>query len=186
MMNAKVLNFIVYQAGWFACVLGAAYGWPWLGTGLVIMALAMHVRAAPQPRAELTLILLAVLIGAVWDSALALSGVVHFANGSLIDSTAPHWMLALWALLASTLNLSLAWIKTNVWAAIALGGLGGPLAYLGGARAGALTLPDTALALPVLALGWAVLTPLLCALARRYNGYGASRTAPATLETHHA
>lgn len=184
-MNAKVLNFLVYQAGWFACVLGAAYGWPWLGTTLVVLAMALHVRFAAQPRAEFILIACAVLIGLVWDTALAQSGVVVFANGSLIDNTAPLWMLALWALLASTLNLSLAWLKSNVWGAIALGGIGGPLAYLGGARLGALTLPDSSLALPVLALGWAILTPVLCALARRYNGYEAN-SSTAVLETHHA
>lgn len=185
-MNAKVINFLVYQAGWFVCVLGAAAGWPWLGTGLVLVALAFHVLGADRPRAEFTLIALAVLLGAVWDTLLAVSGVVVFLNGSLIELTAPHWMLALWALLASTLNLSLSWLKSNVWGAVALGGLGGPLAYLGGARAGALTLPEPLIALPVLALGWALLTPLLCALARRYDGYSATDSDTPILETHHA
>lgn len=170
----KLLNFLIYQAGWLACVLGAAQGWPWAGTAFALLALGWHLHHASDARAELRLVLGAAVIGALWDSMLAMTGLVQFANGVLIEGTAPHWMVALWILFATTLNVSLAWLKQHRLGATLIAAIGGPLAYLAGAKAGALTLPDPNLALPILALGWAAITPLLLTLARRCNGYRAT------------
>lgn len=179
----KPINFLIYQTGWLVCVLGAAQGWPWAGTAFALLALTWHLRQANDARAELSLVAIATLVGALWDSTLAASGLVSFANGVLIEGTAAHWMVALWVLFATTLNVSLAWLKQHLLGAALLGALGGPLAYLAGARLGALSLPDTNLALPLLAIGWALITPLLCLLARRLNGFRANP--PKTLETSH-
>jgi hypothetical protein len=55
--------------------------------------------------------------------------------------------------------------------AILFGAIGGPLAYMGAARLGAVTLniyPQSYLALSI---GWAILTPVLLMLAKRYDGF---------------
>jgi len=177
-------NFVAFQLGWFACVLGAAYGLPWAGTAAALAIVAWHLSRAPRPRAELALVLGAAGIGALWDSALAALGLVAFPNGTLVEGTAPHWMVALWMVFATTLNVSLAWLRRSLLVAAALGAVGGPLAYLAGAKLGALVFLQHDLALAALALGWGVLTPLLVVLARRHDGFAPAPSL--TPETSHA
>ena len=43
------LNAVAFQAGWFACVLGAAYGWPWAGVAAAAGLVAFHALRAPVP-----------------------------------------------------------------------------------------------------------------------------------------
>jgi hypothetical protein len=181
-----IVNFIAFQLGWFACVLGAAHGMPWAGTGVALAIVAWHLARANEPRPELVLILVAAGIGALWDSGLAALGWIRYSSGVLIDGTAPHWIVALWMLFATTLNLSLGWLKRNMVLAAVFGALGGPLAYFGGAKLGALELVEPGAALGALALGWAVLTPLLLQVARRYDGYRGPTRAAVSAEASHA
>ena len=109
-----VVNFVVFQAGWFACVLGAAHGLAWAGTLAAGVIVAAHVFFAVRPRAELKLVATALLIGVVWDSALVALGWLNYPAGFFIDGLAPHWILALWALFAITLNYSLGWLKSKL------------------------------------------------------------------------
>jgi hypothetical protein len=44
MTRRAVLSFAFMQVGWFACVLGAARGYPWLGPAVVFVGLAIQVR----------------------------------------------------------------------------------------------------------------------------------------------
>ncbi len=166
-----LVNFIAFQLGWFACVLGAAWGWPWAGTGIALAIVALHLARAPQPQREATLVLGAAALGAAWDSLLVALGWIEYPNGILVAGTAPYWMVALWMVFATTLNVSLAWLKRRLPLALVFGAIGGPLAYLGGAKLGALVFANPAAALTALAIGWALLTPLLLALARRYDGF---------------
>lgn len=167
----KLANFLAFQLGWFACVLGAAYDRPWAGTAIALAVVGWHLTRAPRPHAELVLVLIAAAIGVLWDSALVALGWIDYPNGMLIDGTAPHWMVALWMLFATTLNVSLAWLKRSLWLAAGFGALGGPLAYLAGGKLGALAFVEPAAALAALAVGWALLTPLLIVIARRYDGF---------------
>ena len=73
-MTPKLINFVAFQAGWFACVLGAANGLPWLGSLLVCLIVAAHIKMADRPRVELQLLLLCVMLGLVFDSILVSSG----------------------------------------------------------------------------------------------------------------
>jgi hypothetical protein len=168
---AVLANFAAFQFGWFACVIGAAQGFPALGAAAALVVAAAHLAFARRPRAELALLLLAAVIGAGWDSLLAATGWVRFTNGMLIAGTAPYWIVALWVLFATTLNVSLAWLKRRLALAAAFGAIGGPLSYLGGAKLGALSFGNEGAALIALSLGWAALTPLLLRLAVRHDGY---------------
>ena len=71
-------------------------------------------------------------------------------------------MAALWANFAGTLHLCLDWLRGRYWLASALGACGGPLAYYGGQRLGAIQLgSNTAISLLVIAVEWALVTPAL-------------------------
>jgi hypothetical protein len=165
-----IINFINFQLGWFACVLGAAWGYAWAGVGMVMLIVTWHLTRVVEPRRELTLIAAAAVIGALWDSLLGATGWIHYPNGMLIANVAPLWMVALWMLFATTLNVSLGWLKRSLPLGMVFGVMGGPLAYLGGAKLGALEFVHQTPALVALAVGWGLLTPLLLQLARRYDG----------------
>ena len=57
--------------------------------------------------------------------------------------------------------------------AVLFGAPGGPAAYYGGLSLGALEFGNMPAGLVALAIGWAVLTPLLLALSARFDGYAA-------------
>lgn len=165
-----ILNVVLFQAGWFACVLGAAHGQPWAGTALAATIVAWHALRAAKPGQELKLIGIVVLLGALWDSALVMTGWIAYPAGTLVDGTAPHWILALWALFATTLNISMRWLRQRVLLALILGAIGGPLSYWAAVRLGAVTFAEPAPIVIALALGWALIMPALVAIAQRYDG----------------
>jgi hypothetical protein len=171
------LNFVAFQVAWFACVLGGANGRALAGTMVVGAVIGLHLALARRPLPEALLIAVAAVIGLVWDSSLVALGLMSYPAGNFAPGLAPHWIVAMWALFATSLNLSMAWLKGRPWLAVLFGAVGGPLAYLAGARLGGLQMPDPVLALGVQALGWAVLLPVLTSLAARLNGFGPAPTA---------
>ncbi|HEU4459404.1 MAG TPA: DUF2878 domain-containing protein [Methylibium sp.] len=165
-------NLVATQLGWFACVLGAAHGQPWLGTATAVLVVAWHLGRAPRGRVEARLVLATILLGSSFDAALQATGALAFVGGHWLPGLGPHWMTALWALFAVTLNVLLRWLHGR-WALCALlGAIAGPLSFAGGARLGAATLSEPVLALGLIGAGWAVMLPLLVALAMRFDGVG--------------
>ncbi len=172
-MKANIINFVVFQAGWLACVLSAANGLPWVGVIVAAAAVALHFVLAANAAAELRLVLVALGIGAFFDSMLISTGWVSYPSGVLAPYFAPYWILAMWALFATTLNTSLAWVKKSLPLAAALGTVCGPLSFLAGQRLGGIELIEPAAALTALAGIWAVAMPILVLAARRSNGIDA-------------
>ncbi len=168
-----LVNFVLFQIGWFACVIGAGRGAPVAGTVLALLIVAAHVMRAARPVEEMKLIGVALALGLVWDSALASTGWIRFASGMIFDGVAPPWILALWALFATTLNASLGWLKGRTVVAALLGAVAGPLSYWAGARLGAIEFDAWTPALCALAVGWGAMTPLLVAAATRFDGVSA-------------
>ncbi|MFM9967731.1 MAG: DUF2878 domain-containing protein, partial [Burkholderiales bacterium] len=162
---SNAINIVAFQAGWFACILSAANGMPWLAAGVSLAVVLLHLARAHDVRAELKLALAAGIAGAMFENALALAGWTGFEGGVLIAGSAPLWMVAQWMMFATTLNLSLAWMKSRLLLAALFGAIGAPLSYLGGERLGALQILDRDAALWALGLGWALLAPLLLILA---------------------
>jgi len=168
---SNALNVIAFQAGWFASILLAASGWPWAAMLAALAVVALHLARARDGRAELKLVLGAGAIGLLWENALSAAGWTGFPGGVLLPGSAPLWMIAQWMMFATTLNQSLAWLKNRPEVAVVFGLFGGPLSYMAGERLGAIMLLDRDPALLALACGWALLTPLLLALAKRWNGF---------------
>jgi hypothetical protein len=164
---AVAANIIAFQVGWFACVLGAAHGYPREGALVALAIVAVHVALAARPARELALVCVAAATGALADSLLAASGWLRYDSGVIFEGTAPYWIVAMWALFAITLNVSLRALRYRLWLGALLGLVGGPAAYCAGANLGALTLVQLLPALAALAAGWALATPMLLALALR-------------------
>lgn len=158
----KLLNFVCFQAGWFACALGAAGGWPLLGAVVVGALLILQFPLVPAPRKQMFFVLTASLVGWLIDSGLACAGLFTFPDGGMFLGPCPVWMAALWANFATTLHLCLNWLRGRYWLASALGACGGPAAYYGGQRLGAVKLGgNAAVSLLVIAVEWALVTPAL-------------------------
>lgn len=166
-----VLNVVLFQAGWFACVLGAANGLPWAGALAAMAIVGWHLARAVQPKRELALVAAAALAGAAFETVLVQTGWLRFDSGVLLEGAAPYWMVALWALFATTLNVSLRSLRAHPALSAVLGAVGGPAAYYAGAQLGAVELVAAGAALATIGAGWAVLAPALLSAARRLDGF---------------
>jgi Protein of unknown function (DUF2878) len=167
--SAVLINVAIYQAGWFACVLGAARDRSGLGMAVALLIVCGWLLGAPRPGALAQLIVLTGVVGYSWDSWLSVMGLIRYWPGPLSPPLAPLWILALWLLFSTTLHISLRWLQSKLRLAALLGALAAPLAYFAAARFGALTLPRLLPALVAQAAGWALLLPLLLCLARRLD-----------------
>jgi len=173
-------NFVLFQLGWFSCVLGAANGVAWLGPVVVLAVVIIHLVLSLRPGPELKLVLSAMGLGLVTDSLLLASGWLSYPGSSLIGSLAPYWIVAMWGLFATTLNVSMRWLAGRYGLAVLLGAIGGPLSYYGGQKLGAMVFLAPVPALAALALAWAIAMPLLVWLARRFDGVTPGRGADVT------
>jgi hypothetical protein len=173
MKSARALwlcvSFVLFQGAWFACVMGAARGHVVLGLGAAVAVVAVLLTFSTNRAAELRLLVLALAVGLVWDSGLARSGIVQYASPGPLPYWAPVWILALWALFALMLREPMRWLHGRPIIAALFGGAGGAMSYAAAERLGACTFPDPTLAMIVLGAGWALIVPLLVAVARRLD-----------------
>ena len=165
-----LVNFIAFQAGWFASVLGAAAGAPWIGPMVLAVVLCVHFNLAERPLEEARLVLVCAAVGACFDSVFVASGWIVYPSGQWHAMLAPYWIVGMWMLFATTLNVSLKWLKGRPALAALLGAVAGPLSYVAGEKLGGLTFTSSAPALAGLALGWALALPLVARLAATLDG----------------
>lgn len=111
--------------------------------------------------------MLALGVGAAIESLQIWAGTYRFTSGTIIASLPPPWLLVMWAQMATTFDFSLRPIVTRPVAAALFGAIGGPLAFLGGERLGAVTLqrPLTP-GLLLLASSWTVAMLIFCSVER--------------------
>lgn len=159
---AKFWNFVLFQLGWFACIIGAANHqvfWPVIITWVY---LAIHIWRSDQASSEMGLMLKASIFGVSADSLISLSGFIVFDDAWPSHYLSPIWMWTLWALFASTINGSLSWLRGKPLLGAALGVIAGPLSYEAGIRMGAASWgPNGQIGgLIVLAVVWGMAVPV--------------------------
>ncbi|WP_133501006.1 DUF2878 domain-containing protein, partial [Cognatilysobacter terrigena] len=172
---ARVLNVVGFQLAWWATVLAASRGGAALGVLACAVFVIVQAMASPHRVADVRTVAAAVAMGLLFDGALVRSGWVTYAADSGV-LPAPAWILALWAAFAITLNHALAALRPSM--AAVLGAVGGPLSYLAAERLGAIALVAPRPALVALALGWALATGALVAIARRARRLEHAEAAP--------
>ena len=166
-----IINFVLFQVGWFSCVLGAANNLPWLGVLVVLAVVIWHLKQAKSAKPELILLVIALLMGAAFDQLMLSSQLLTYQATGWSVHLVPVWILALWAVFVTALNVSLRWMQEKWFVAVLFGAIGGPLAYMGAARLGAVSLNLYPQSYIVLCLGWAVMTPFLMKLAQKFDGF---------------
>ena len=165
-----LINISAFKIGWLSSVIGGAQQMPWLGPAVVFAAIAIHLTRAQRPSSELMLIVSCGLIGTFFDSALVAAGWVTFPSGMFSDTLAPYWIITMWMLFATTINMSMRWMRGRPWLAAAFGLVGGPLAYYAGHRIGGIVFVNETAALAMLAIGWAVMMPVLMRIGETLDG----------------
>ena len=160
-MIRLVMNLVLFKAGWVACVMLAAQDLPLLATLAVAAVALIHLLAVPVPVKEAVFLSTAALIGLGWESLVLATGLLQYPASSQFGAWAPHWIVAMWVLFATTVNYGLSWVKRSWTLAAVMGLIGGPMAFFAGAGLGAVTFTNTPLALALIGAGWAVLLPLL-------------------------
>ena len=162
---AAGLNLLANQAVWFLCILGAAGGFAVWGSVAAAALVGVHLAMSTRRAREAALVVAAIALGGLFDTAWLATGWVHYTSGQWHPGLTPHWMLALWAAFATSLNLSMRWLQARWgWAAV-IGAAGGVLSFRAGAALGAAQVAGGWAAWAALALGWAVVLPLLCRVA---------------------
>jgi hypothetical protein len=156
----KLVNALLFQSGWFICVLGGNSYWL-LGALAILLG---HLAWYGTWKNEGRLMVLAFVLGALVDGLLRVIGVLTFAEPGFL---APLWMGLLWPLLAMTLGHCLAWTARPLWLAALLGAVSGPLSYYAGAQLAGVGMPlGLITTVAILAAIWAVVFPLLHRLVR--------------------
>lgn len=168
--SAPVLwNFIQFQAGWFALVLGAAHGRPLWGVIVVAVLTAIHLLWFARKN-EWQFLALVAALGWLWESLVHALGLLSYPDYPVEALVAPLWMGALWLNFASAIYHSLAWLQGQLFVAGLLGAAGGPLAFLAGEKLGAVTFGHEIWTTLFLVVAWGLLTPLIFKLAERIAG----------------
>ncbi|MEH6549207.1 MAG: DUF2878 domain-containing protein [Pseudomonadales bacterium] len=154
----KVFNGILFQLGWFVCVLGGN-GW---GLLLVAAIVFVHLRWISIDSSEWRLLALVAAMGFAVDYlSIQLGWVV------LPDSEFPFWLVALWFLFATTLRHCLSWLSGKVILSSVIGALGGSGSYLLACRLGAAEMGGTGSIVVVYwCVTWSIMLPIYLWLAK--------------------
>jgi hypothetical protein len=160
-----VVNYVLYHAGWIACILGAAAHRPVAGLAVALALTAAHLWLVDDRPAELRLVAATLAIGLVVEAAMTARGIYRFTSGSVVTWMSPPWLLAMWAQFATTFRFTARAVLASPTRSALFGVLGGPIAFYAGERLGAVTLAQPVLPTYVtLGLAWGVAL-LVCALA---------------------
>jgi hypothetical protein len=160
-MAFKIANLLAFQIAWFATVVSAGSGMPWVGPLLTCIWVPIHLKLIRNHyKHEILLIGAAILFGFITDSLLVLTDFIRFPLHTPLGFPTSPWMLALWVNVAVTINYSLAWLRGRYLFAGLFASIGGPLAYFTGSRFSAIELVHE-YALIMVSVQWIICLPLL-------------------------
>lgn len=175
----KLVNFVLFQAGWFALVLSVEHSWAWLAFAFVALSLALHLLwISNDPRRDAWVLAIVTPLGLLVDSALAQGSVLQYRGDLLLGLLAPAWIFALWAVFATTFHSSMSWMQGRYRIAALFGAVGAPLSYAGAARTSAVAFFEpTWRSVALVALAWGLSMPLFMWISARCANFGAARPA---------
>jgi hypothetical protein len=149
---------------------GSAAGRPWIGPAMAFALVAAHLARAAEPFREGAGIAAIAALGTLWEVLPAATGLIEYRSGVPALSGVPFWIAALWLAFATTLNVSLRWLRERPLIAALTGAVAGPACYGTAATLGALVLTEPRHALAAQAAAWAVLLPIALGIAARCDG----------------
>ena len=154
--------FLGYKVVWLICVLGGGvYGYPFFASLPMLLWVVLWVLNSEKRRAVFVLTCFSLFYGTCWDSIFTISGVMIFSPTAQTGTPLPLWMMMLWLGFGAIFRQCFASFHSKKYALCAIGAIGGPMAYLGGAKMEAMTI-GVSKNLFVVAIGleWAIALPL--------------------------
>jgi len=168
-----LLNIGLFKIGWLACVMGAANNIALQGCLLALFIAAISIRQSANSRVEILFVAIVTLIGLLWETLVVSQQWMIYASHAVAPdrgvTLAPYWLVVMWLLFATTINHSLSWLVHKPLIAMVMGAVFGPMAFIAGEKLGAVVFVNQVAAMLALAVGWAILMPLVCAIAKVIN-----------------
>lgn len=172
-MRDRLVNFALYQTGWFVMVLGAARGHPWEGSAVGLLLVGVHLFLAQERSPEVLTVLFIGVLGTLVDSVQAFAGAFVFESGYWTQWVVPFWLTVMWLQFATLFHFILGWLSRRYLLSAILGAVGGPFAYFTGERIGGVIFPmGTWRSVLMMAVAWSAVTPACVFIADRFRPKG--------------
>lgn len=160
-IDIRLFNAVGFQLLWFACLMLPGP----VALALAALFLAGHCYWPLHRQRFARQVMIIAGLGATVDLLYAATGMLRFPS---VEQGISLNLLAVWLCFAATISLSFLWLRGRMGLALLLGGLFGPLSYLGGSKLGAVSFPmGDGFTLFVYSATWAVLMPLLVWVGQR-------------------
>lgn len=167
-MSASLLNYLGFQLGWLANVMGAGREAFLLGPAVSLLLLGAHAAGAADRRKEAARLLAVAAFGLLLECVFVSFGRYEYAGAG--RSPLPLWVFSLWLLFAATLNSSFRWLSGRPVLAAVLGAFAGPLSFKAGVGLDAgRYLSSAAEASVLLSVLWALALPGAFFVSRRFS-----------------
>jgi hypothetical protein len=154
-----LLNGILFNVSWFCIVASESAV---LAPLVAALHLIVHFSLVGRGLPEVGLVAVVTVIGVVLDNLLFRAGVFNVGGAY---ASPPLWITSLWPVLATTLMHAFRTLQSRPVLAILFGAVGGALSYTAGTSLTAVRFFDPVLGPLVLGALWAMLFPLLLAMA---------------------
>ncbi|NVK21757.1 MAG: DUF2878 domain-containing protein [Kangiellaceae bacterium] len=179
----KIINFILFQSIWLACVIGAANN-NMISAWILFATLVYWQLFCSKNRNSKDLYFVATLLpmGMVIDSLWVYFKLIEYKELWPSSSLAPYWIGVLWVTFALSLNHSMKWLFDHPKIALIFGALGGPLSYLAAQRLGAIIIDRLYLTLMLLSLAWLLTMGIILYLNKKLD----NKETPSLEKANHA
>ena len=160
----SILNILLMQAVWLACVLGGT----WWGWGALLVFFIVYQTAIGTLQKDWLCIFLIAAIGSGVDCIITEMDLLIFPEKNMLPFIPlPGWMFALWLAFASLFVHGLAWLRDRYFLAALAGTILGPSTYYAGSLLHGVKLGMIPTSF-FLCYGilWAIMTPLFGNIAK--------------------
>ena len=165
----RLFNALGFQASWWVCVAGVAYGLELPAIAFCFSLACVHLYRTENLLRELKLAAGVLLTGIALDSSLQYFSVIRF-HGSSLGPLSPFWLWMLWVMFSMTLNSSLSFLRSQPLLLSSIAGmLFGPLSYYTGAALGAAEFKSSAVHILAMATAWLIAFPFIVSLNNALN-----------------
>jgi hypothetical protein len=163
-------NAIIFQALWFASILGAKAYVAWPAVLLLFILIIWGFVFSKQYRPDLRMVIVGVLVAFSVEPIWIGQGLVVYPLQPE-SYFPPLWIVALWVGFAVSFNHSLKWLQNRYLLGAALGGFGSVCSITAAFRLEAIGLPQGWLAFVIqYGLIWAIIVPILSWYSKKIAG----------------
>ena len=163
-----LIDLVVFQVAWFACVLGSATEYPFLLPFAGFLFVLCRIATTRRFRSSFPFLLASVALGMVGDSLLVHLEMLAFYADPTVGG-APLWMIFLWANFGLMLRPLFSWFLQNNSRCLIGFGLGGLIAYASGWQLERLAFTSDWISALAIAMEWAIAGLILRQLHHKYR-----------------